>query len=231
MRRGISESTWGSMTGQRREYWKCPGCRPKSKLKQNPKKRRQSDSQDGSNLEEAEMETITLTQFEVLLSEQLNKHVKSISDAVTSMSNAIENCCKRVVAVKTDVSKLLADNSALRSQLDGLEQYGRRNNVVLKNILIKRNKVFENLVIRIGNAIGCELAVDNLDAGHRLPTRCRDQIPPLLIKFCSRLKKQQFLEKWREAKPTQAIIGGEPSVRLYADSHLTQQTAQLLKSA
>ena len=57
------------------------------------------------------------------------------------------------------------------SKLDGLDQYGRRQNLRFEGVLLTEDEDVVDLVVRIGKLVGAKLKRDDISTAHRLPLK------------------------------------------------------------
>ena len=131
------------------------------------------------------------------------------------------------------ISKLDQDLHSTERKMDDLEQYGRRNCLILHGVQtfeIKKASypVFEKFVINLLNTklnLDFKITPGDIDICHILPSRRRDT-NPIIIKFVRRSVRQAVYFKKKNLKST----GNNPQ-KLALTESLTKRRFQLLAEA
>lgn len=200
--------------------------------------------------------------------------LKDIQAEMKGLSNKYEEVLRAVTfygekisdfeSKMTDLDKKLreldsvkAENIALRSSLgevmarvEQLEQYSRRNNVIISGVPESASESLTDVVGLIGDAVGSPVSSGDIDAVHRLPARgnsnldssqSKDRKPKnIVVRFLSRMIRDRFLGA---AKMKQRVgsggVGASGALRgitvtslgggIYVNEHLTAENAKLLR--
>ena len=89
-----------------------------------------------------------------------------------------------------------ADEEA--SKLDGLDQYGRRQNLEFEGVLVTEGKDVVNLVVRIGNLVGAKVKRNDISTAHRLPAKRHSKVndpPGIIARFISQNVRNEIYSK------------------------------------
>ena len=130
---------------------------------------------------------------------EITKSQEFISKEYEKQRNAVDNIMKENVEMRNEVKnvyfqieenkKRIAD---LEYNINDLEQYGRRSMLDIINIPKVEDQCTDNIVIKIGETINVDLKPEDIDASHRLSNL---QNAGIIVKFVSRKKRDEFLEK------------------------------------
>lgn len=196
------------------------------------KKRRLEDGIDDGNEDELTPGEVRLMKgFETLLS----RAVSQISSEFLVVKEKIASLEQENLSLKDRTTALERENADLRGQIittqgrtDDLEQYSRRNNVIITGVPeIERENRYDT-ANRIMSALTYELKLIDIDDCHRIHPRKNTQGPrPFVIKFVNRHMKRDFLAHCRRIRPTAELFGGSKGKPVYAGDHLTPKTTTL----
>jgi hypothetical protein len=111
-------------------------------------------------------------------------------------------------AIKGEIKKMKGINAELQSKLNDLDQYGRKNDIIVRNIPVEENKNLNVKLTNVANKLGVTLKVFDIVAAHKLPTN--KGIDPIIIRFHSFTKKKELIEAvktkgnggWNKHHPT-----------------------------
>ncbi|KAH7978667.1 hypothetical protein HPB49_006331 [Dermacentor silvarum] len=125
---------------------------------------------------------------------------------------------------------LIAQNESLTKRIASTEQYSRLNNIEIKGISSTQGEDCSAILTTAADAIDCPLDVVDIDTVHRVATSHHRK--NLIVRFCSRTKKNGFLRKARKARLRTSMIGlsGADSP-IYVNEHLTFENKRLFSRA
>lgn len=228
---GISQATWKAKSANKKKEWCCKNCRT-------PTQNGSSSSHNGDGDRDKDRDNWLLSRIEDII----NSKLLSVNSQLEIISNNSKEIIDRIVNLELenaklwDENRLLSDdNEKLRKRMYNIEfeveaqaQYSRRNNVVIRGVPLEKEEKPVDLAKKIGSVCGLNLNNSDVDACHRLPSKDKSA-PPFIMKFVSRLKKDEFLKSWKSKKPKQSAFGGDENKKVFAEEHLTAFTADLLK--
>jgi len=88
----------------------------------------------------------------------------------------------------------------LEEKVEDLEQYQRRNNIRISGVPEEASEDTDGLVLKIAEAIGCDLESWQIDRSHRVG-RKDGQVPrPILVKFTSYKQKNSIVRSRKNLK-------------------------------
>lgn len=152
----------------------------------------------------------------------------SLMALVASNEKEIKSLRAEVGVLKETVSAQALSLQGLQSDLNDLEQYGRRQNMEIHGLPYSPT---ENLEVALQD-MAVKLGIDSFQAVdvvavHRLPAK-RDSAPPVLVRFVSVRAK----EPWMAARGRLNSLPGLPSqCRLFFNENLTRANKELFWQA
>ena len=90
------------------------------------------------------------------------------------------------------IASLNDKQNTTEQQLDGLEQYGRRENLEIHGIPESRNESTNNIVKRIAEKLKLKLSDRDISTSHRIPKSKSDLHPPIIVRFSNRDKRNEI---------------------------------------
>ena len=104
-----------------------------------------------------------------------------------------------------EIKTLQANSAAMKekaeeeaSKLDGLDQYGRRQNLEFEGVPFTEGKDVVDLVVRIGNLVGTKVKRNDISTAHRLPSKRHSKIGDpsgIIARFISRNVRNEIYSK------------------------------------
>lgn len=151
--------------------------------------------------------------------EMLSSKYDEILQHMTENDKEIKDMKKRVTCLENR-----KDNEGVekvRSELNRLDQYSRRNNLEIHGLKQCINEDLFQQVNQIATALQLsQLNRENVEAIHRLPTK-PEKIPPVIVRFVNRHQRDEWLESRRRLRST---AGTET---IYFQDNLTEQNRKL----
>lgn len=104
-----------------------------------------------------------------------------------------------------------------------MEQYFRKNNVEIKGVPSPKRESCVAIVQTIGDKIEWSVSERDLDSVPELPSKA--DTPLIIVRFCSRAKKDKFMSKARKSRvQTKDLVIHEADTRLvYVNEHPTPE--------
>lgn len=129
---------------------------------------------------------------------------------------------------KNDI--LTAEVKVLRNEVNDLQQYSRRNNVIITGIPVTDNEDVYAVLAECEELVDVPVTQD-IDVAHRLPSRSADKPTSIIVKFGHRTSKNRFMDAWRRKKPTLQALGRSGTSQVYVSDHLSKFNASLFYHA
>lgn len=163
----------------------------------------------------------------------LGEHVK-LSETVDFLSTEYDLMKAKQAELIASNNELSARNAALEKRVGELEQYSRLNNIEIKGVLVTEDENCHEILQTMANAIECPVEVTDIDVVYRVPTMSKNKNEKnIIVRFCSREKKNDFLRKARKARLCTSNIGfsGNTDVPVFVNEHLTFENKKLFSKA
>lgn len=163
----------------------------------------------------------------------LGEHVE-LSESVRFFSKEYDLMKAKQAELIASNNELLARNTALEKRVAELEQYSRLNNVEIKGVPVTEGEDCHGILQCMANAIECPVEATDIDIVHRVPTMSKNQNEKnIIVRFCSREKKNDFIRKARKARLCTSNIGfsGKTNVPVFVNEHLTVDNKKLFSKA
>lgn len=175
-----------------------------------------------------EMGTLTLDSIKTLMEEQFASFKTSVLDEI---QNKIEDTLRNEIGMMKEENQHLqnrvleleervAELEKCEETVLELNQYSRRNDLIIDGFTETRGEYPLDAVLRFGRQVGYELKKEQIDDCHRLP-RKKNALPqsprPFIIRFVNRHVKRELLIRLKVNKPN----------GIYANDHLTYHTTQI----
>lgn len=170
---------------------------------------------------------------------EFKKSIQFISEEFESFKNDLTSIKLENEKIKKDNEKLKSDNEKLKTDIADLQSYSRRDNIVVTGITETNNECVNEVFNMLSKTIGSELTARDISVAHRLPSKKKDSIKPIVIKFVRRQDKMSWMGHFRlassqdnsgagiSAKNISAVL---PETRVMAYEHLIPSTLELLNT-
>ena len=156
--------------------------------------------------------------------ENIKTTVDTLSSQLTMVKDEQEN-------IKESVADLFEENRLLKMQVNELEQYSKKPNIVLNGIPTQVNENLYEIMKTLGEKMKVDIKEHDIVAIHRLPSKT--EISPIIVRLANYDKKSMLISVSKKIRPNTDMLGmnaAEPKP-IYISEHLTKQTASLFKSA
>lgn len=162
--------------------------------------------------------------------QQLRAEIEQLRESVSAISTFYEEMKKKHELTSAENKSLQKSNDELAAKLADMEQRSRLNNVEIKGVPLKKGEDCATILQKMGDVIDCPIKKDDIDAVHRVPAKKDTNI---IARFCSRVKKDEFLRKARRARLTTESLGFAQSqgANVYVNDHLTPNNKRLFAQA
>ena len=121
--------------------------------------------------------------------------ISAVADAVT---RANEATVTRVAALESELADTKARLSAAEQRLEDIENYSRRNCVIISGVPENTGESTDRLVVDVGKTAGLNLTNDCLDRSHRLGRAQPGKTRPIIAKFLSYNTRQKLFDSRKE---------------------------------
>lgn len=162
----------------------------------------------------------------------LKAEIESLISSVTMLNSVIEAIKSENSALVSANKDLERRNEILSKKVAQMEQYSRANNVELKVVPYSQGEDCSAIIRTISSKVDCTISDSDIDIVHRVPTKA-GSTKNIVARFCSRAKKQEFVNKARKARLTSRDLGfsGSHSNAVFVNDHLTPENKRLFAKA
>lgn len=156
--------------------------------------------------------------------------MKSLN-ARTMLNGLVEQVKAELEDLKAANKRLHARNEELQSRVAELEQYSRKNNIEIRGVPETQGEDVVEIVKTIAEKIQIPVSEADLDVVHRVPAK--GNVKNLIVRFCSRAKKAEFVAKARKARlqTNEINFHGTNPKPVYINDHLTPANKRLFAKA
>ena len=168
---------------------------------------------------------------------QMVEDVKAIKSTVSKTDEKLDTINSQIAelkfeneGLKSTVKDLISENRVLHSKVNELEQYSRKDNIIINGLPYSNDENIGEMVMLVSNALKVPLFDYDISAVHRLPSR-DDKIPAVIVRLNSRSKKSQLVENSKKMRLHGKSLNLNPAVPIYVSEHLTPNSMHILKNA
>lgn len=183
-------------------------------------------------LERMQDDVSSIKNFQVQFSTSLQHFNDVIEDFRAEMKNFKEEI-NTLNALKNELAILKQDHAKVNVELQGLQQYMRRENVEIIGVAENRSENLMQVICSIGNHVGCPIQQTDIAACHRVAHSASSNTKSrsIIAKFVNRFKKEEFVTACRKRK---GFSGKDVNINncndpLYVNDHLTIENKNLLR--
>lgn len=156
-----------------------------------------------------------------------------IADTNSNLSNitvSLNNLKVENSSLKAQINSLTLQNSELQNKINNLDQYNRKNNVIIQGIPVVEGENVREQVMRLAKRLKVEIFDYDINATHRLPSR-ENAIPPIIVRLNNREKKSALVANSKKLRLRGDDSSQNSSVPIFVNDHLTKLTSELLHKA
>lgn len=137
------------------------------------------------------------------LSEEGKVIVSTIVKALSILSNEKD---EKIEKLQSKVTSLEDTVSRLENQLDDVEQYERRDTIIISGPALPREQNHENSTDLVVNTIKDNLHINinhaDINVAHRLGSKSQNKERPVIVKLLNRSKKSEIMDACVKVKPS-----------------------------
>lgn len=167
-------------------------------------------------------------EFKTSLVNQHNEVMKEITGKINDMEQRIV----QVEKVQSQVEQLQSRIVQLEEDQNNKDQWSRSNNIEVKGIPQTSNENLFDIITNIGNKINHPVSKNQINFITRVPTSDKDRIKPIIVCFCQRYVKENFVAAARQELKTLSLtpakIGLNGNQKIFINDHLTIMNKMLL---
>lgn len=165
------------------------------------------------------------------INQQFNEVVKEFNGRISDLEQRVVGLEK----VQGQIDQLQVRLDKLEEDSDNGDQWSRMNNVEVKGLMASNNENLFQIISSIGAKINYPIVKSQINFITRVPTREKDRIKPVIVSFCNRYVKEDFVAAARYVSKTSPLttsqIGLAGNQRIFINDHLTTKNKILLSKA
>lgn len=163
--------------------------------------------------------------------ELCHTNISELKDLIKTQDTKIVHCDSEIQRLSDENINLHSKVNSLEIEIKNLEQYSHRNNLVIYGIPEDKNENIHNVMRRLSTAIQFpNWSINIVDAVHRMGKGNSKDPRPIVVKFISRMDRDEFLMKRKVRRHLKAKdLGFSSENSVYINESLTSYTRELLK--
>ena len=224
------------MGPDRRRKWKCSNeCR-------NKRKRSSGSISDTDNTLEDEISDIRAAQMNMEAKQDaLSGEIKALLLSFKEMMDTNKQLAEdnKVLkqenqSLKEEMAKMRTEVFSLRADFEGLNQYSRKQNLIIRGVPIQPNedpKDSTNVAVMVISKLGINVSARDIEVSHRMAAPKDSPFPkPIIARFFDRKLTAHCTNRSREVKPSLLSLGlgGTNKDKVIISEQLTTYTRGLL---
>lgn len=170
-----------------------------------------------------------------VLNKDLRNEIEVMSIEINELKSAYNELKVDNVKLKEEIICMKTDIQANNSWLNDQEQYSKNYNVILNGIPAIPNEQPYLIAQKVASVFGCDIQPRDIEACHRLRKQPNQDTPPIIVRFTSRDKRRDFLQKRKDKKTVSCheagLAGREQDRLIFVNEHLTKHNEYLLYRA
>lgn len=182
----------------------------------------------GSEITDQEFKTIMLASAKEV--SEIKSSLINLVKRVTKIEEEAEKIKSENLELRTEVMDLKQENKILKSNINQIEQYSRKNNVIVNGIPEEKGENIREIIKAIADVL--DVSVHNYDicAAHRLPGGI-DNARPIIIRFNNSEIKPKLIAASKKNRITSENIGFNIKMPIFITEHLTRETTEIFQKA
>ncbi|XP_020905418.1 uncharacterized protein LOC110243633 [Exaiptasia diaphana] len=160
--------------------------------------------------------------------DDLKKSVQFHSDEVEQLRKENSDLKAQVQQLTTNQEQLMKSADDLEERHDNLEMYTRKYNLEIHGISEEDEEDLEEIVMKLGEAVGVEIEEDDIDIVHRMKVRVKRGPRPIIVRFMSHKIKSEL---YKAKKKLRRIAGLNDDLKaekaIYINENLTTAKRKL----
>lgn len=155
--------------------------------------------------------------------------VGDTKNKMSELVDDIKNLKEESVDNKEQIKLVKLENARMSDQIDNLEQYSRKDNLIVNGIPWSQGENLRSLIIKLGKQL--KVVVQNYDINtvHRLYGN--SNAPAVVARLNNRDLKNDLVRASRKERINANALNFESDQPIYCDDHLTAHNAAILRRA
>lgn len=160
----------------------------------------------------------------------INAQYEDQKRATEKLVTDCANLNNRNAFLEAEVKRLSESLISMEDKQDEIEQHSRRNNLEITGIPITQGENTEAIVQKLAEIANVELPANAIEACHRVPTKVKNKVQPIVVKFATRKVRdalKQGLHK-KQLKIKDMIPSRSNDGLIFVNEHLTLRRKKIL---
>jgi len=195
----LTEKNFKKLSKDNRNKWKCSAC------KQVSVSPGQEESEMESDVLMRKM-TVLFEQFSKSLKKDIDQQLGELTHSVKFVSDSFDSFKSDIGEIKKANEQLITENQKLKEEVkflskrnEILEEYTRRENLLLTGIPATKNENMDEILQGVASALQVsDFSSNEISVAHRLPSMNRETTPMIVVRFVRRSMR----DKWMTAFQT-----------------------------
>lgn len=158
--------------------------------------------------------------------EEILKTVKATDMKLDALTSKVERLETRDQEKDAAINEISEENNILRIRLETMEQYSRRNNLVISGIPRCENENIRELVTKLASKWKIEIPANGIMAAHRLFAKAGT--PDIIMKLVDRDLISRMIKNSKTTNLKSDCLDLQPTLNIYCSEHLTPYTKRIL---
>ncbi|KAJ4433127.1 hypothetical protein ANN_15384 [Periplaneta americana] len=166
----------------------------------------------------------------------IQTEVNDLKQSIQFMTDKFDTFCAEMGKIKEELKEIKKDNNSLKEEndvlrfrLNEIEQYSRRENVMIYGIPVTKSESLYEVINTISKVTGAENFGQDVSVAHRLPSQ-KGKVQTIIVRFCKR-SSDSWLKCFKEESRKHSDGFGIPLQKLsqhfQPGDHLTPTTRSL----
>ncbi len=167
--------------------------------------------------------------FKKELSQKIQKVEEKIDAVKIELLGKNEDLKAENEEIKKTLTEIKNENLELKGQIAEMEQYSKRNNVIIKGIHMEPNENLKEKVKAVSQKLGTPLEEHDFCTVHRLSNK--GPAPAIVAKLNNRDKANSLIKQSKNKRIWGKDIGQTPSEPIIVSEHLTKSKKEIFEAA
>ena len=170
------------------------------------------------------VQTLMMPQFKSMLDSSIGEVKREFDNTISGIKSDYDNKIHLLESVnyelKSELCHLRDTIHNMKMKDDEMEQYSRRNSVLINGISESDKRPTDEIVLSIANQYNINISIADIDRSHRIGKEADGKARAVLVKFVSYRARNEFMRK------KQDLANG-----IYFNEHLTPLRSEILYKA
>lgn len=157
------------------------------------------------------------------------RKIRESLDKLNQLPKRLETLEEDVLGMADDVDDCKKENQRLKERLVSLEQYSRKNNLLISGIRVSEDENVREIVKKMAASMGIVVNESDMDIVHRMPERNGEST--IIAKLNNRELKVSIIRSSKKLKLNSSFLNTQETVPVYCEDHLVPEYRKALMAA